>query len=76
MADELKNENESTTAARSEMMSCPMCGSSPTGAMGSGGPMAMMQKMPTMCMAFMVVTPVLLGVAVGLMIGRSTARSR
>ena len=33
-------------------------------------------KMPAMCMAFMVVTPALLGVAVGLMIGRSTTRAR
>ena len=68
-------------AEQSGTMSCPMCGSSGTGkspmeAMIGKGPMAMMQKMPAMCMAFMVVTPALLGVVVGLMIGRTTARSR
>ncbi len=62
-------------------MSCPMCGAcgkskSPMEKMRGKGPMAMMQKMPAMCMAFMVVTPALLGAVVGLMIGRKTKRDR
>ena len=66
---------------KSGTMSCPMCdvsgtGKSPMEAMMAKGPMAMMQKMPAMCMAFMVVTPALLGVVVGFMIGRATVRSR
>ena len=68
-------------AEQSGTMSCPMCGGSGTGkspmeTMMAKGPMAMMQKMPAMCMAFMVVTPALLGVVVGLMIGHTNARSR
>ena len=65
---------------QSGAMPCPMCagsgkGKSPMDAM-MANPMAMMQKMPAMCMAFMVVTPALLGVVVGLMIRRTTVRSR
>ena len=61
--------------------SCPTCGACGTGkcpmeAMMAKGPMAMIQKMPAMCMAFMVVTPTLLGLAVGIMIGRTTTRAR
>jgi len=68
-------------AEQSGTMSCPMCdvsgtGKSPMEAMMAKGPMAIMQKMPAMCMAFMVITPALLGVVVGLMIGRTTGRSR
>lgn len=62
-------------------MSCPMCGAcgkskSPMEKMMGKGPMEMMQKMPAKCMAFMVVTPALLGVVVGIMIGRTTTRAR
>lgn len=65
---------------QSGAMSCPMCsgsgtGKSPMEAMMAKGPMAMMQKMPAMCMAFMVIVPTLLGLGVGFAIGRGT-RSR
>ncbi len=69
------------TAEQEGSKSCSMCGDcgmnkSPLEKMMGKGPKAMMQKMPEMCMAFMVVTPALLGMAVGLMIGRTTTRGR
>jgi hypothetical protein len=39
-------------------------------------PMAMMSKLPAMCMAFMVIVPALLGLGVGVVIGRSATRLR
>jgi hypothetical protein len=58
---------------------CPSCGRSgptqgPTKMMRSMDPMPMMSKLPAMCMTFMVV-PALLGLAAGIVIGRS-ARGR
>jgi hypothetical protein len=38
--------------------------------------MAMMSKMPAMCMTFMVIVPALLGLSVGVLIGRSAAHHR
>jgi hypothetical protein len=59
---------------------CPTCGRSgptqgPAEMMRSMNPMEMMSKLPAMCMTFMVVVPALLGLAAGIVIGRS-ARSR
>lgn len=72
---------EQQTDEQKGSTSCPMCGAcgtckSPMEMMMGKGPMAMMEKMPAMCMAFMVVTPALLGLAVGIMIGRTTTRAR
>ena len=61
-------------------MCCPTCGrSSPTQGstemMRGMDPMAMMSKMPAMCMAFMVIVPALLAFGVGVFVGRG-AHSR
>jgi hypothetical protein len=59
---------------------CPTCGKSgptqgPTEMMRSVDPMAMMSKLQAMCVTFMVIVPALLGLGVGIVIGRS-ARGR
>ena len=60
---------------------CPTCGRSgptqgSTEMMRGTDPMAMMSKMPAMCMAFMVIVPGLLGLGVGVLIGRSVTHHR
>jgi hypothetical protein len=59
---------------------CPTCGRSgpPQGStmMRSMDPMTMMSKLPAMCMTFMVIVPALLGLGVGVLIGRSATRLR
>ena len=85
--DEIKEAEESAPRQQTEeqagrgSMSCQMCGDcgeckSPMKKMMGKGPNTMMQMMPAMCMAFMVVTTALLGVAVGVMIGRANTRTR
>jgi hypothetical protein len=55
---------------------CPTCGRSgrpqgSTAMMRGMHPMAMTSKLPAMCMTFMMIVPALLGLAVGIVIGRS-----
>ena len=62
-------------------MCCPTCGRSgptqgSTEMMRRMDPMAMMSKLPAMCMTFMVIVPALLGLGVGVLIGRSATRHR
>jgi hypothetical protein len=79
-------ERESNEVGKQEDVSgsgrcCPTCGRSgptqgSTAMTRSMDPTAMMSKLPAMCMTFMVIVPALLGLGVGVVIGRSATRLR